>query len=54
MPPAKQPAATAATAAMADEVLGMEQRLAQLKATMGAERDRRDAARQRNPSGSVW
>jgi hypothetical protein len=45
---------SAKTAAMADEVLNMEQRLAQLKATMGAERDRRDASRQRNPSGSVW
>lgn len=32
----------------------MEQRLAQLKATMSAEREKRSAAQQANPSGSVW
>lgn len=32
----------------------MEQRLAELKATMGKEREKRDAARKGNPSGAIW
>ena len=32
----------------------MEERLAQLKMQMGKERERRDAARGKNPSGSIW
>ena len=44
----------AQTAAMDHEVAAMEQRLAQLKATMSAERERRSAAQQANPSGSQW
>ena len=39
---------------MTAEVMAMEQRLAALKTTMAGERERRDAARQRNPTGSVW
>ena len=44
----------AQTAAMAADVMAMEQRLAALKTTMAGERERRDASRQRNPTGSVW
>ena len=50
-PPSKS---ASQTAAMTAEVMAMEQRLAALKTTMAGERERRDAARQRNPTGSVW
>ena len=39
---------------MENDVIAMEQRLAQLKATMTEERARRSEAQQANPSGSVW
>ena len=46
--------ASAATAMMQDEVVVMEQRLQQLRTTMSAERERRTAAQNSNPSGSQW
>ena len=40
--------------AMEADVMQMEQRLAELKVNMSRERERRDAQRQKNPTGSVW
>lgn len=51
MPPAPR---GSATKAMEADVLQMEARLSSLRATMSAEREKRDASRQRNPTGSVW
>ena len=42
---------TQQTAIMENDVIAMEQRLAQLKATMTEERARRSEAQQANPSG---
>lgn len=53
MPPSSKDT-SAATAVMQDEVIVMEQRLQQLRTTMGAERERRTAAQNSNPSGSQW
>ena len=55
-PPANSAAKAASlrTAAMHDEVMSMEHRLAELKATMGKQREMRDQNRQRNPSGTMW
>ncbi|KOO34170.1 hypothetical protein Ctob_009982 [Chrysochromulina tobinii] len=39
---------------MEQDVISMETRLAQLKATMQSEREKRDSARGRNPTGAVW
>lgn len=47
-------AAKSHTAAMEQDVISMETRLAQLKATMQSEREKRDSARGRNPTGAVW
>ena len=52
--PSSSKDASAATAMMQDEVVVMEQRLQQLRTTMGAERERRTAAQNSNPSGSQW
>lgn len=42
------------TAAMAGEVLAMEQRLSDLRARMAAARQQNEAGRQRNPTGTTW
>ena len=42
------------TTATETEVLEMEARLQSLRTAMSAERERRESARQRNPTGSVW
>ena len=59
MPPARAHGALAESRAdktrtMEADVLQMEARLQQLKSAMSVERERRDASRQRNPTGSVW
>ena len=42
------------TAAMAEDVVAMEQRLNELRARMAAARERNEAGRQRNPTGTTW
>ena len=43
-----------ATSAMEQDVSVMEERLGRLRASMAADRDRRDASRRVNPTGSTW
>jgi len=47
-------AASKRTDALSSDVTAMEQRLLELKSNMSKEKARRDASRQRNPSGAIW
>ena len=47
-------AASKRTDALSSDVTAMEQRLNEFKSNMSKEKARRDASRQRNPSGAIW